>query len=33
VAAGSVVTQDVQDNALVVARSRQKEIPDWHDQG
>ena len=30
VAAGSVVTQDVQDNALVVARSRQKEIPDWH---
>lgn len=33
VAAGSVVTQDVQDNALVVARSRQKEIPDWHHQG
>lgn len=30
VAAGSVVTQDVQDNALVVARSRQKEIPNWH---
>lgn len=30
VAAGSVVTQDVADNALVVARSRQKEIPDWH---
>ena len=30
VAAGSVVTQDVQDNALVVARSRQKEISDWH---
>lgn len=30
VAAGSVVTQDVSDNALVVARSRQKEIPDWH---
>lgn len=30
VAAGSVVTQDVRDNALVVARSRQKEIPDWH---
>ena len=30
VAAGSVVTQDVKDNALVVARSRQKEIPDWH---
>jgi bifunctional UDP-N-acetylglucosamine pyrophosphorylase/glucosamine-1-phosphate N-acetyltransferase len=30
VAAGSIVTQDVQDNALVIARSRQKEIPDWH---
>ncbi|MGL5075607.1 MAG: bifunctional UDP-N-acetylglucosamine diphosphorylase/glucosamine-1-phosphate N-acetyltransferase GlmU [Waterburya sp.] len=30
VAAGSVVTQDVQDNALVIARSRQKEIPNWH---
>ncbi len=30
VAAGSVVTQDVKDNALVVARSRQKEIPNWH---
>ncbi len=30
VAAGSVVTQDVQDNALVIARSRQKEIPDWY---
>ena len=30
VAAGSVVTQDVNDNALVVARSRQKEIRDWH---
>jgi bifunctional UDP-N-acetylglucosamine pyrophosphorylase/glucosamine-1-phosphate N-acetyltransferase len=30
VAAGSVVTQDVKDNALVVARSRQKEISDWH---
>ena len=29
VAAGSVVTQDVNDNALVVARSRQKEISDW----
>ena len=29
VAAGSVVTQDVNDNALVVARSRQKEIPNW----
>ncbi|MEM6612772.1 MAG: bifunctional UDP-N-acetylglucosamine diphosphorylase/glucosamine-1-phosphate N-acetyltransferase GlmU [Cyanobacteria bacterium P01_C01_bin.72] len=33
VAAGSVVTHDVNDNALVVARSRQKEIPDWHNQG
>ena len=30
VAAGSVVTQDVGDNALVVARSRQKEIPEWN---
>ncbi|MEL6442079.1 MAG: bifunctional UDP-N-acetylglucosamine diphosphorylase/glucosamine-1-phosphate N-acetyltransferase GlmU [Cyanobacteria bacterium J06621_8] len=30
VAAGSVVTKDVDDNALVIARSRQKEIPDWH---
>jgi bifunctional UDP-N-acetylglucosamine pyrophosphorylase / glucosamine-1-phosphate N-acetyltransferase len=30
VAAGSVVTKDVEDNALVIARSRQKEIPDWH---
>jgi len=30
VAAGSIVTQDVSDNALVVARSRQKEIPDWN---
>lgn len=30
VAAGSVVTQNVNDNALVIARSRQKEIPDWH---
>jgi bifunctional UDP-N-acetylglucosamine pyrophosphorylase/glucosamine-1-phosphate N-acetyltransferase len=29
VAAGSVVTKDVDDNALVIARSRQKEIPDW----
>jgi bifunctional UDP-N-acetylglucosamine pyrophosphorylase/glucosamine-1-phosphate N-acetyltransferase len=29
VAAGSVVTKDVADNALVIARSRQKEIPDW----
>lgn len=33
VAAGSIVTQDVSDNALVVARSRQKEIPNWHEQG
>ena len=33
VAAGSVVTQDVEDNALVVARSRQKEIPDWGNEG
>lgn len=33
VAAGSVVTQNVNDNALVVARSRQKEIPNWHEQG
>lgn len=32
VAAGSVVTQDVNDNALVVARSRQKEIPDWNQE-
>ena len=32
VAAGSVVTQDVSDNALVVARSRQKEISDWHEK-
>ncbi|WP_319419094.1 bifunctional UDP-N-acetylglucosamine diphosphorylase/glucosamine-1-phosphate N-acetyltransferase GlmU [Pleurocapsa sp. FMAR1] len=32
VAAGSVVTQDVSDNALVVARSRQKEIPDWNNE-
>lgn len=29
VAAGSVVTKDVEDNALVIARSRQKEISDW----
>ncbi|WP_036477102.1 bifunctional UDP-N-acetylglucosamine diphosphorylase/glucosamine-1-phosphate N-acetyltransferase GlmU [Myxosarcina sp. GI1] len=29
VAAGSVVTKNVTDNALVIARSRQKEIPDW----
>ncbi len=29
VAAGSVVTHDVNDNALVVARSRQREIPNW----
>ena len=32
VAAGSVVTQDVNDNALVVARSRQKEIPEWNQE-
>lgn len=32
VAAGSVVTQDVSDNALVVARARQKEIPDWNSE-
>ena len=30
VAAGSVVTQDVKNDALVVARSRQKEIPNWN---
>ena len=29
VAAGSVVTRDVPDNSLVIARSRQKEIADW----
>ncbi|MDJ0679032.1 MAG: bifunctional UDP-N-acetylglucosamine diphosphorylase/glucosamine-1-phosphate N-acetyltransferase GlmU [Xenococcaceae cyanobacterium MO_167.B52] len=29
VAAGSVVTQNVGDGSLVIARSRQKEIPDW----
>lgn len=29
VAAGSVVTKDVPANALVIARTRQKEIPDW----
>ncbi|GAB4527120.1 MAG: bifunctional UDP-N-acetylglucosamine diphosphorylase/glucosamine-1-phosphate N-acetyltransferase GlmU [Pleurocapsa sp.] len=29
VAAGSVVTKNVPDNALVIARSRQKEIADW----
>ncbi|VEP15505.1 Bifunctional protein GlmU [Hyella patelloides LEGE 07179] len=29
VAAGSVVTKDVPDNCLVIARSRQKEIADW----
>lgn len=29
VGAGSVVTKDVEDNALVIARSRQREIPDW----
>ena len=33
VAAGSIVTQDVNDNALVVARSRQKEIPEWNSEG
>ena len=32
VAAGSVVTQDVNNNALVVARSRQKEIPEWNQE-
>ena len=29
VAAGSVVTKDVSADALVIARARQKEIPDW----
>jgi bifunctional UDP-N-acetylglucosamine pyrophosphorylase / glucosamine-1-phosphate N-acetyltransferase len=29
VAAGSVVTKDVPDRSLVIARSRQKEIADW----
>lgn len=29
VGAGSVVNKDVADNALVIARARQKEIPDW----
>ena len=29
VAAGSVVTKDVPPDALVIARARQKEIPDW----
>ena len=29
VAAGSVVTKNVPDNSLVIARSRQKEIADW----
>ncbi len=29
VAAGSVVTKNVPDGCLVIARSRQKEIPDW----
>jgi bifunctional UDP-N-acetylglucosamine pyrophosphorylase/glucosamine-1-phosphate N-acetyltransferase len=29
VAAGSVVTKDVPDGCLVIARSRQKEIKDW----
>ena len=33
VAAGSVVTKDVPDNSLVIARSRQKEIPDWQTPG
>ena len=33
VAAGSVVTQNVSDDALVVARARQKEIPNWHERG
>ena len=33
VAAGSVVTQDVSDDALVVARARQKEISNWHERG
>lgn len=30
VAAGSVVTRDVPPDALVIARARQKEIPDWY---
>ena len=29
VGAGSVINKDVEDNALVIARSRQKEIPNW----
>ena len=29
VAAGSVVTHDVEDNALVIARTKQKVIPNW----
>lgn len=29
VGAGSVITSDVQDNALAVARSRQRDIPNW----
>lgn len=33
VAAGSVVTHDVPDNALVIARERQRIVPDWTGQG
>jgi bifunctional UDP-N-acetylglucosamine pyrophosphorylase/glucosamine-1-phosphate N-acetyltransferase len=29
VAAGSVITSDVPDQSLAIARSRQKNIPDW----
>jgi bifunctional UDP-N-acetylglucosamine pyrophosphorylase/glucosamine-1-phosphate N-acetyltransferase len=29
IAAGSVITADVPDQALAIARSRQKNIPDW----
>ncbi|MCA9390624.1 bifunctional UDP-N-acetylglucosamine diphosphorylase/glucosamine-1-phosphate N-acetyltransferase GlmU, partial [candidate division WWE3 bacterium] len=29
VGAGSVVTKDVQDNALAITRAPQKVIPDW----
>ena len=29
VAAGSIITKDVPDNCLAIARSRQKEISDW----
>lgn len=32
VAAGSVVTKDVADGCLVIARSKQKEIPNWSKQ-